>query len=313
MKKGNNTRKLFSVALVGVGVGAALVSNLQAATKFEAELAMGAEYVDNLSVVQLDQVSDEGDVATVIRAGLSADMKLGNKANFSLGYRFNVSDFQNLDVYDQTTQTLSAEFSYKLDDFTPGISHHYANARLDGEDFLNLNRTSIYAGKLFDNGFYLRPSLTQKIKTFTLNEDRDSSAYELGADGYWFFNNQRSFLSLGVFAEMEDAESVAFDNRALLLRTRVSTKFEGFGLPQQLQLSWRYTQRVYEPGSLDFTDQRVGDERRDQRHNIEAQWRVDLNPRWQLQSSVAKGLFQSNLDSADYDETRYSLMVNARF
>lgn len=272
------------------------------------EIEAGAQYDSTLAVTELDQVSSRGDWASVFNARLGGRLKPTERVTLKGSYRYGSRDYRQFQQFDQDLHTLALDGSVKLAGTKLGLSHHRARALLASDRFLDLTKTSLYAGRLFDNGLYLRSALADQQKTFANNPGRDSDGLGAELDFYYFPDGAGRYWYLGLGGETEDAQAPRFDNRALSVKARYSHEFVMLDREQTIQLGWRFQDRDY-----DNTDPQLQTERQDRRHTVNASWTLELNEYLALESEVEYGDYQSNLEVADYDETSASVLLRAAF
>ena len=113
-------------------------------------------------------------------------------------------------------------------------------ATIRAQDFLDLHQTSLYIAKLINNQFYLRAAANLQDKTFANLSERNANNRGASADAFVFFNQGKSFVSLGVASEKENAKTHQFDYTGNSIKARVSHKFMIGEKEQKVQLGYRY-------------------------------------------------------------------------
>lgn len=288
------------------------------AVNFDLQIQAGAEYDSTLTVAELDQTSDKGDWASVLNGRVGAEFKPAERVTLKGSYSFASHNYRQYSEFDQDLHIASLDASADVAGATWGVSHHYAHAKLASNPLLDLTKTSIYAGKLIGNSIYLRGAFTGSEKDFDNNPERNSDGKEIAGDFYYFFNGARSFWTIGVSTEEEDARSPAFDNDALKLRARYSHSSEWAGLASQVQLGWRYENRDYDnveslPGTGNDVWPMEGNTRYDRSQVVEASWALNLLESLTLETKVERGNYSSNFEAADYNETGISVLMSLEF
>lgn len=273
------------------------------------EVGAGAEYDSNLSLEEVDRVAGESDVAALFEARLGGEYRATERLTLTADYDFSSRQYRHQDQFDLDIHTLSADAGYHIDAVTLGASHHFSHARLASEGFLDLAQTSLYLSKLFDNDVFIRTAISDKRKRFDDNRERDAEGTGLTATLFQFFNDGRSFVSIGGRLDTENARADRFDNDARQARVRASNRFRLGEHSHRIQLGWRYLERQYERemGLLGENG------RHDRQRILDASWAVDLNTLLTLKSTVEAGHYESSLERADYNEQRVSVMLKARF
>lgn len=280
----------------------------EAPLTFSGSLAVGAEYNSNVSVAELESAIGQSDTAATVDASLDADWQASPQLNISGGYSFSSQSYQDFDAFDLDMHMLYADISHDFETFTLGASHYYADANLGGDDFLILNQSSIYAGKLLNEQWFVRGALNVSDKSFTGFEARDADTLGLSLDAFWFFNQGQSSLVLGYAFDDEDTRSRAFAYEADTLRIRYSNRFNLMGLNSDLQLGFRTQHRDYKG-----ITPAIGVPRDDKQYVADASLTVDVQPWIAITGRLERGDYQSRLSSADYTEERVSLNVELSF
>lgn len=294
---------LLNILCSAVGVHAATES-----TSAKLEVSTGVEQDSNLNIVELDQSSQQSDLALLL--GLKADGKWQVSEKFALsgGYSYAGKTYQDQSAYDLALHQLSVDASYNAELLTLGASYHYADANLDKKDFLTLQQTSFYAAKLLNEKFYLRSAVNLQNKDFAGRSERNADNVAWVNDGFVFFNQGKSFVSLGFSVENENSKAHELDYQANTLRAKASHQYALWGKPQKLQAGWRYLARDYAG-----VNPEIKRERYDSAHVSEVEWEVDFTDHIAAVTKMEYGQYDSNLPSADYSETRTSVTLKARF
>ncbi len=298
---------LWTSLSIAVGlISCSLTAN--AANKLGAEVEAGLEYDSNLAVVELDQYTSRGDWALLANLRLNAQWQATPKAVFKAGASYNSKTYQELSAFDLDIQQVFADASYELPLFKLGLSYHQADAALDGTDFLTLRQHSVYLSRLFNQRTFVRGAVNYQEKEFPTSPERNAHNLGMAGDVFVFFRQGKTFLTLGVVHEQEDAASAAFDLTATSLKTAINHQFPAWGKTTNLQLGWRYEQRDYSG-----ITPAIKAKRDDSRQVLNLEWQIHSHDWLTWVTKLEAGDYQSNLSSADYTETRASLMLKARF
>lgn len=272
------------------------------------EVSAGAEQDSNLNVVELDKNSNESDIATLLNAKVDANWKPVEKLSLSGGYAYSTKLYQKNDSFNLAIHQLSADANYDFNVITTGASYHYADALLDGKDFLDLRQTSFYVSKLINDKIYLRAASNIQDKMFSSLSDRDARNTGFSGDAFVFFNAGKTFVSIGAANENENAKAKQFDYKGINFRSKLSHKFSVADLDNKVQLGLRYTKRDYSGITPELKAQRY-----DTSHAADAEWEINFTSKVSLVTKVERGNYNSNLAAADYSETRTSILLKARF
>lgn len=302
-----------------------LVAKAEESARVNGHLEGGYEHDSNVTVDELNTSADESDEAWVFDAGLEGTLKPTKPLNINLGYSLSGTRYQNLDQFDQDIHLLSADISYDFDPVTLGASYHYSHATLGSEPFLDFSRASAYLGRLVGEDIYLLASLQDKRKDFDDSDARDADIRGVSLDSFFFFNQAKSHLLLGLDGDREDAEADAYDNDLLRVRVALVHKFTLGGEDNRLRFGFRYEDREYDEVTVTSSDPVLNDpftgdlterstsRRADKASILEASWRIGLSEVFSVEPSISRGVYTSNVDSADYDKTVAGITLRAGF
>jgi hypothetical protein len=272
------------------------------------EISAGAEHDSNLNVVELDRSSNETDIAALLNAKVDASWKPVEKLSLNGGYAYSHKTYQNNDNYNLAIHQLSADAHYDFDAMTMGGSYHNAKAILGGKSFLDLQQTSIYASKLINNKLYLRVAANNQDKHFSSLSERNATNTGFAADLFIFSNGGKTFVNLGASNDKENAHTKQFDYNGINLKAKIANKFSLWGKDNKLQLGYRYLKRDYSGITPEIKAKRY-----DTGNVAEAGWEIAFSPKISMETKLEHGKYKSNLDAADYSETRAALLLKAKF
>lgn len=300
--------KIIPFTLSTLALCCSAINASAASPSADFEVSAGAEQDSNLNVVELDKNSNESDIATLLNAKLDANWKPVEKLSLSGGYAYSTKLYQKNDSFNLALHQFSADANYDFDVITAGASYHYADALLDGENFLKLGQSSFYVSKLINDSIYLRAATNIQDKTFASLAERDARNTGFAGDAFVFFNSGKTFVSVGVMSEDENAKAKQFDYQGTSVRSKVSHKFSVGDTENKVQLGWRYSTRDYAGVTPE-----IKTERYDTSHVLDAEWEINFTSKVSLVTKVERGNYESNLKAADYDKTRSSLLLKVRF
>lgn len=293
-------KQLFPTLVLSVmGAGGVCSQVLAETDEFtvDAELAAGVEYDSRLSVDELDRSAAISDEALVTSAKISGKWKPTSPFSLKGGYSYSGTKYRDNSEFDIDIHQLYADASYDFDVATVGASQFFADAKLDGEGLLELSRTSLYVSKLMDKRFFVRLAMDLTDKDFDTRSQRDADSSALSGDVYYFFNQAKSFVSVGVSGEEEDAVGDEFDFDGVGFKAKVSNKFQIAGKDSKLSLEYRYKQRDY-----DNLTPLIGERRDETRQNTKLVWEVWFTEQVGVENSLEYGNYNSNLDSNNFSE-----------
>lgn len=299
---------IAGLCALSISVQPITVQAEQGDTRVDFELEAGLEQDSSLTVEELDQSSEESDTAVLSKAKLNAQWKPTKPVSLKAGYNYTGRNFRDSDSFDTVIQQFFVDGSYAAGLATLGASHYFADAQLDNRDLLTLNLSSLYVSKLIDQHIFLRFAMDFKDKSFDRRPERDADGNAMSGDIYIFFNQARSYVSFGLNTEKEDSNSSELDYRGTGVKAKVSNKFLAFGKDNKISLAYQFNNRDYHN-----IDPLIGEKREDRRQRTELAWEFWFNDTLALISSLVRGNYQSNLESADYEESLASLALRLKF
>ncbi len=271
-------------------------------------VAVGAERNSNLSVAELESASGTSDTAATVDANIDLNWQVDASTAFATGYSYSGSRYQDIDAYDLDLHLVYADLSHDFALLTLGANTYFADAKLGGDSFLEMNQYSLYAGKLFGDEWYLRGALNFAEKEFDVFDTRDADNDGFGVDLYRFFNAGRSNVVLGYVYEEEDTRGPSFRYSADTLRLRLNHRFTLAERESRLQLGYRWQDRAYAnitPG--------INVPRDDSQRVAEAQLEVEVTDNVAVTGGWEHGDYQSRLASADFSANRVTLALRVSF
>lgn len=275
---------------------------------FSVEIGAGVEYDSNVSVIEVDASTAESDFAAVIDLGFEYEGDLGDNTEFSIGYDFG-QDIQ-FDFTDFNTQIHrgSAEISHDFGAFNGGASYQLIYSRLGGSGFLRFHRLSPYlATYLGDRKAYVRASYIYTDKEFIGRVDRDADVHAGGAELYYFVNGLNTYLIGGYRYETEDAVAAEFDFNAHNIKARFVQRIPFGSRTTKLRAGWRYENRNY-----DAVTPSIGVIRDDERHKLDISLELPLNDIFFVETEYEYDVFNSNLPSADFNQSVATVRIGGK-
>lgn len=276
-------------------------------------LEVGTEYDSNLSVVELDQYSTQNDWAALLNARLNGRWKASDKLDLKAGYYYLTKTYQDNESFDLAIQQMFADASYNFDVFTLGASYHNADAELAERDFLQLQQTSLYASRLFNNRIFVRAATNYQDKDFSGNAERNARNTGVAGDVFVFFHQGNTFVAVGFSREEEEAAQDQFNYDALSLRASINHKFSALGKASKVQLGMRYHDRDYSAAMIPADDNQPDSRRSDTHRVVNIEWEMYLTSKITATSKIERGKYESNFAAADYLETLASVTFAVTF
>lgn len=275
---------------------------------FEARAAAGFLYDSNVSLSELDQSSSQADQALLLDFGVGVNIPFGQHLKLSADYDFSRTQYQELSQFDLDLHQVVATLGYQDRFFDASISGNYFNAVLAGDGYLNLTQAGGSLGYLFRQTLYLRGAYTVSQKDFADYPQRDSDNTELRTDAYYLLDGMHRYVSLGYSAVNEDALGPEYDYQGAIARLAYGHKLVMGERPLKLKAQLRLEERDY-----DNITPSIGELRQDQRWGAGLSANLPLSTHLNLLGEVNYNDNQSNLASANYDETTFSLSLGANF
>lgn len=299
------------------GVGCVLSLHLMAATSepvtFNGEVSLGVISNSALSVDELDEVSAQSDSGLQKTAAVTGLLKVNDKAKLSASYRYNEKDYNEFDAFDLALHQVSLDASYQWHEKDLGLRYDGAKAKLAGDSFLTFHQASIYLGTFLQPQTFLRTSAKIKSKKFAVITNRNADAFGASAELFHFINDGDTMFMLGVSADKETAIDDQFTYNGYGVSTKLSQKFELFGLAQKAAISWRFQSKNYQAYRNEDRPSQLESKEDEHRNIFQVQWQLDFNKYLALVSNLEYGDYRSQLDSQTYSQTLSSLSIKAQF
>ncbi len=299
------------------GLSCVLSLHLMAATSepmtVNGEVSLGLINNSALSVDELDEVSSQGDSGLQKTAAVTGLWKFNDKAKISASYRYNEKDYNEFDAFDLTLHQVSLDASYQWRKKDLGLRYDGAKAQLAGDSFLTFHQASIYLGTFLQPETFLRTSAKIKSKKFAVITSRNADAFGASAELFHFLNDGDTMFMLGVSADKETAIDPEVNYSGYGLSTKLSQKFELFGVAQKAAIGWRFQSKDYQTYRHEDMDSQLESKADEHRNIFHAQWQLDFNKHLALVSNLEYGDYRSQLDSQTYSQTLSSLSIKAQF
>ncbi|MDO7085724.1 surface lipoprotein assembly modifier [Pseudocolwellia sp. AS88] len=278
------------------------------------EINTGIKHDDTLTIAELDQVSEQSDVALTLQGEAKVKWQISDKLTLKSNLSYQVNDYQTYDTYDLNLAKVAFDLDYRLAGSTIGTSYYFVDAELNNDDFLQFSQNSVYWSKLYNQRYLLRFSTDYKRKEFANLTDRDATSFGVSNQHFFFFNQAKSFVSLNLNIDNENASDNQFDYRGLGVRALYSHSFVGWDHDQQIQFGWQFNKRDYEPTITEEQfSSNLESQRKDKSQVVDAQWIFEITPSWSLNTKVEYGNYDSTIESLNYDETVSSLSIKGTF
>ena len=277
-------------------------------TKLTFEASAGLAGDTNVGVPDLDQNTDQGDVALLLRGKIQLDAKPTEKLVLRGGYEASQTSYQDFGAFDLTTHRGFAEAEYDFDVVKAGLLANYVHARLDGDGNLDYTQVSPNVSKLLGDRLFLRAAYVRTEKDFKISDGRDASGDAARVDAFYFFNGTRRYVTVGGEVGSENAESDLFDLDHASAKGAYVQRFGVLGRDAKLRLGAEIEQRDY-----DAVDPAIEARREDKIVSAKSDLEVPLYGAVSMDFGYQYRDRSSNLDSADYDEHVGSVELKVAF
>ncbi|GAA0859906.1 hypothetical protein [Aliiglaciecola litoralis] len=280
---------------------------------FSGEVA--AKFIHNsaLSVEELDNVSSQSDSGHQLNASLGGKWQVSEAAKLAANYSYQQQTYNEASQYDLALHQFNVDGSYQFNDYQLGARIDAANARLAGDTFLDFQQVSVYLGHFILPQTFVRPSVKVKNKSFAQLTDRDATGFGASVDIFHFMNDARTMLMLGLNADKEDAQDPQYDHRAIGFTTKVTHKFDLFGLDSNLGLVWRYQKEDYQTVTSASLTESTELERDETKRVVQANLGVLIMDNLTLETKFEHGDYRSALEGQTYQQNIASVGLSYAF
>ena len=272
---------------------------LPANADFKLELEAAMEYDSNVATDAADNNAGLGDVARNLSVGLGYDFKINQHWNISSLYRVNDTQWYTYDEFDSQMHIGLVRMGFQQRKFSSDLTMIHAVGRVDGEDFLKLNRLSPGLGYLINTNWYIRAQGDVSQKTFALYEQRNGEAFAASVYLYRFIDRTRFYLTAQAQLKQENAKDDVYAYQASIFKLQLKRDWSVFNVKGSSRLKAHYEKRQYEG-----MRSAINAAREDNRWRLALHTNVQINDHWKLTSSLQGDWFDSNVAAADYDQER---------
>jgi hypothetical protein len=266
-------------------------------------LEAGAEYDDNVSVEQNDDVTGNNDVAAIFEVDAGYKLLDTDTSRVEVGYDFYQSIYSDFSDFNYQEHSPGLTAWTKMDGIKLGFSYYYLHSLLDDKFFLDQHALSPSISTYVSDDLYLTFFYRYLNKDYNrLDDDRDANTHQGGADLYFDFDKpKKGYVSLGGSYVNEDTDGPAFDYQGFSGRASVQFPISLFNLPSRWRFAYTYQKRDYDNGAS-LTPPVAGQTREDDRHTIRTHIELDLTDELRAIAEYRYVNRISNLATADYDE-----------
>ncbi len=303
--------KTMVASLMLAGVANVFTPSLQAqenAGSFIFEAEASGIYDSNVGVDQIDVLVREGDTKLKFKSTLGYENPFAEDGEFNVKYKVSQSLYSDFTQYNIQSHTLSSGIKNKFAGVTLAANYSFVHTRLGGNSFLDMNIFSPSASGFIAKNVYVRAGYNYYDKDFKASDDRDAGNHNFTLDGYYFFNNSKSFFSVGVSYEDEDALADEFDLKGYTLRSSLQMPVNIVRDGGKVKLSYAYRDRDYDNITPSIAAIRV-----ETRSVFKAALEIPVHDKFNLISEYKYTDRNSNFDSSNYTESVFSVGIGYEF
>jgi len=288
---------------------------------WDLQLEAGVTYSDNVSRVELDQITRSSDYAGTFDA--SGTYRFLDEKNIKASVGYDFSQLLYFDVTDQDFQshTVRGSVGRPFRNWEPSIGLSYNVNILDGSGFLTITTVSPKIAYFPKAWLYTELAYNYLDKDFDRFPTRDATANQFGLTQFFFFAKSKGYFMAAVQYQKEDANGAEFDYEAgkasAALRVPLGwlggakgARSKNFFVPQNF--------RAKISGSIRFRDYEnvtpsIGKKRFDATKKARLSLKTNFTDK--LIGTVQADYINSdsNLSSVDYVERNYSLFLTYNF
>lgn len=299
-----------------VMTGFILLSNTTVAagkspTSLDGKAYLGRSYDSNVSLPDDSNLPTQiGDHSTNIGLSLGLDHNFSKKIDMSISHSLSDKRYDQFSEFDLRTNLSGVSFNVKPSkNLKLGLSAHHANAKLDGKNYLSMNKFSPSLSWFTNKRTYIRLAYNHTDKSFTDRPTRDAKNNGLSANGYIFLNSTKNFLSLGYDFKQEDAVDNTYDYNAHTLKAAWVSKMAWFSQEEKLKISARYENRAYD----DIDSVSNNSARNDDRYRYSIRYTVTPTKYVYTEFEYEYSDYLSSEDAYTYDQQLITVSIGGKF
>ncbi|MCR9183928.1 MAG: surface lipoprotein assembly modifier [Halieaceae bacterium] len=291
----------LTACLMSMGVAAEEEAPAIPATRYFAELGIGAEYDTNVTIDELDASTREGDAAATLEGKVGMRTYFSPKTDLRLTYDFNQDMYQDFSDLNRQTHIVGANLKTQPGSFDAGFSTFYVNSLLDGNGFLELYRASPYVSGFLSQKWFSRVAYVFSDKQIKERAERDATTHTGEIDLYFFARGLRSYYNMGYRFRDEDANLERLDFTSHAAKLRYIRRVDVGRKVLKVEMAYRYENRDYS-GVTPGIGSIEGEPRKDERHRVQIDLEYPVTKQGALQLYLAYGDYQSNFPISDFDQ-----------
>ena len=278
--------------------------------KLKFSASAGIEFDDNVSVSIIDQSTGQSDEALVVDFSASYMAVKSESQELELAYDFYQSIYNDLTDFNLQIHTLSALGSWDFETYDTGLSYSYTHTSLGGDRLFDSHTLTPYVGfGGASDAWYHRVSYGYVDKGFFTNSDRDATQHSIAVDNYYFFNDSKAYVSLGLRYEDENTSGPEFDYQGTYVNLGTSLPVQVGEWTPTLKANYKHYWRDYD----NVTSTSIGERRDDEQDAVTLELGHSLSKTTSMKLNYEWTDTDSNLASADFEENIVSLVFSADF
>ena len=260
----------------------------------------GIEYDDNVTRVEQDNVSGDGDNAYIFE--LNGAYRLLDTPDFKLetGYDFYQSIYDEKSDFDFQSHTFILSGSKEAGDLDLSVDYNYINANLSGDDFFGMHMLIPRIGILLTPRLYTDISFIFQYKDFDTDNKRDATNNSIGVNQFFFFMENKAYVNASYRIENEEATGGEFDYFGHKLKI-------GLKVPAPLETQFRFSYE-FKLRDYDNVTPSIGEEREDKKNTLRFSLDKNFARFFNLKFKYEFINNESNLATVDYTENIVSLV-----
>lgn len=273
----------------------ALLFYNQAQAGMGASVEWGLEYDSNvLSNNQLNNDYDS-DFSNRFGIALNGDYHWQNVMRIQGQYQYTQTRWLEASQYDTDIHTGFLRISDRSGAWIrEGILLH-AQAQIEGQDFLTLNRVSPALSVFANKTWYLRTQLDIGEKTFPQYSNRDALFYGLKPSAYWLINKMQHYVKLQLDISQENVDDKQYNQQSYSGKLSWNYKLNNTKITLETELEEKQYNNPWPS---------ISDQRQDTRYKSKIKIQQNVSKHFTVKTEIGYDENQSNLASSNYDQIR---------
>lgn len=260
-----------------------------------ASIEWGLEYDSNvLSNNQLNNDYDS-DFSNRFGVAIGGDYQWQGVLRLQGQYQYSQTRWLEASQYDTDIHTSFLRISDRKGAWIrEGILLH-AQAQIEGQDFLILNRISPALSYFPSRQWYLRTQLDIGEKKFPQYSNRDAICFGIKPSIYWLINNMQHYVKLQLDAKQENVSDNQYDNQSYSATASWNVKFSDIKITLETELE----EKLY-----DTSWPSIAQQRQDTRYKSKIKIQQNVSNDFTVATEVGYDKNESNLATSNYDQVR---------